>query len=270
MAADDFLRDRTALITGANGGIGSAITMALADAGMHLLLQDHRQSSHELDLQHAALHAGAATAELIHFDLADPEASASGFARIAATHQVDILVNVAGIQRTAPIGTMTRATWDEVLAVNLSAAFDSMSACLPGMKERGFGRVINISSVHGLVASKEKAAYVSAKHGLIGLTKVAALECAQIGSAASGGVTVNAICPGWVQTPLIASQIQHHADQHGGDHDAGVQALLREKEPSLRMTEPAEIAALSLFLCGRQAHNITGAALTMDGGWTAV
>lgn len=270
MAAADFLRGRTALVTGANGRIGSAIALAFAEAGMHLLLHDHHHAAGDDGLREGALAAGAASVAFIRFDLADRDESTSGFRRIATSHQVDVLVNVAGIQRTAQIGTMTRATWDEVIAVNLSAAFDSMSACLPGMKERGFGRVINISSVHGLVASREKAAYVSAKHGLIGLTRVAALECATVGSAVTGGVTVNAICPGWVRTPLIDTQIEDHARRLGGDHEAGLQALLREKVPSLRLTEPEEIASLARFLCGRGAHSITGAAMTMDGGWTAV
>lgn len=270
MAPDDFLRGRTALVTGATGGIGSAIALSFAGAGMHLLLQDHVPTDRDAQLQADLLTSGAASVQMMHFNLADHVQSERGFATMAAAHRVDVLANVAGIQRTAEIGDMTRQTWDEVIAINLSAAFDSMSAFLPGMKERGYGRVINISSVHGLVASKAKAAYVSAKHGLIGLTKVAALECASIGSSATGGVTVNAICPGWVQTPLIEGQIQDHADRLGGNRDAGIHSLLHEKEPSLRMTEPADIGSLALFLCQPQAHNITGAAMTMDGGWTAV
>jgi 3-hydroxybutyrate dehydrogenase len=144
-----------------------------------------------------------------------------------------------------------------------------MRHLMPAMAARGFGRVINIASVHGLVASVEKAPYVTSKFGLIGLSKVAALEYAAAGTRESGGVTVNCLCPGWVETPLIEPQIQARADRHGGDREAGVRDLLSEKQPSLRMAEPADIGALALFLCSRAAHNITGAALPVDGGWTA-
>jgi 3-hydroxybutyrate dehydrogenase len=267
---DAFLRGRTALVTGAMGGIGSGIAIALAEAGMRIILQDRQPTERDGAIVERGLAAGATSVEVEHFDLADAVESARGFASLASRRQVDVVVNAAGIQRTAPIGSMTRATWDDIIAVNLSAAFDSMTAFLPGMKERGFGRIINISSVHGLVASKEKAAYVSAKHGLIGLTRVAALECATSGSAATGGVTANAICPGWVQTTLIEDQIQSLATRAGVDREGGVRALLQEKEPSLRMSDPAEIGSLALFLCQRQAHNITGSSITVDGGWTAV
>jgi 3-hydroxybutyrate dehydrogenase len=268
--SDAFLRGRTALVTGAFGGIGSGIALALADAGMHLILQDRQPTERVTAIAGQAVSAGASSVEVEFFDLADGQESAAGFTSLALRRQVDVVVNAAGIQRTAQIGAMSREVWDEIIAVNLSAAFDSMSAFLPGMRERGFGRVINISSVHGLVASKEKAAYVSAKHGLIGLTRVAALESATSGSAATGGVTANAICPGWVQTPLIEDQIQSLAARAGGDREAGVRALLHEKEPSLRMSDPTEIGSLALFLCQRQAHNITGSSITVDGGWTAV
>ena len=270
MAQQEFLRGRLALVTGATGSIGSAIAMALAEEGMRLVLQDREPTEREGRLVAAAFAAGAPSVDSVHFDLAHGATAERGFAEVAARHEVDVLVNVAGIQRTAPIGAMTRDTWDEIMAINLSAAFHSMTACLPGMKERGFGRVVNIASVHGLVASRDKAAYVSAKHGLIGLTRVAALECADIGTAETGGVTVNAICPGWVQTPLIEGQILAHAERLGADREAGLRALLEEKAPSLRMTDPAEVGAFTVFLCQRQAHNITGSSLTIDGGWTAV
>lgn len=268
--SEAFLRGRTALITGASGGIGSGIALAMAEAGMHLILQDRQPTERDAAIAEQAVSAGASSVDFEYFDLAVGQESARGFTSIASRREVDVVVNAAGIQRTASIGAMTRQVWDDIIAVNLSSAFDSMSAFLPGMKERGFGRVINISSVHGLVASKEKAAYVSAKHGLIGLTRVAALECATSGSAATGGVTANAICPGWVQTPLIEDQIQSLAARAGGDRAAGVRALLQEKEPSLRMSDPAEIGSLALFLCQRQAHNITGSSITVDGGWTSV
>jgi 3-hydroxybutyrate dehydrogenase len=164
---------------------------------------------------------------------------------------------------------MPRQKWDEILSVNLSAAFHTMQAAMPLMAERGYGRVINIASVHGLVASKEKAAYVAAKHGIVGLTKVAALEYASRGNARTGGVTANCICPGWTRTTLIEPQIEARAQAHGGDLDAAVADLLAEKQPSLRMSEPEEIGALVLWLCSPLAHNLTGAAIPVDGGWTA-
>jgi 3-hydroxybutyrate dehydrogenase len=159
--------------------------------------------------------------------------------------------------------------WNDIIAINLTSFFDTMRLLLPHMSERGYGRVINTASVHGLVASAAKAPYVSAKHGVIGLTKVAALEYAAVGSGETGGVTVNAICPGWVETALIEPQIQAKVDLHNGDRAAGIADLLSEKQPSRRMSTPEEIGAIAVFLCSRAAHNITGAAIPVDGGWTA-
>ena len=164
---------------------------------------------------------------------------------------------------------MPREKWNDIIAINLSSYFDTMRLLLPQMQARGYGRVINTSSVHGLIASVAKAPYVAAKHGVIGLTKVAALEYASSGSRESGGITVNAICPGWVETSLIEPQIQAKVDLHNGDRAAGVADLLSEKQPSHRMSTPEEIGAVAVFLCSRAAHNITGAAIPVDGGWTA-
>jgi 3-hydroxybutyrate dehydrogenase len=179
------------------------------------------------------------------------------------------LCNNAGIQFTAKLDEMPREKWNDIVAINLSSYFDTMRLLLPQMQERGFGRVINTSSVHGLIASVAKAPYVAAKHGVIGLTKVAALEYAASGSRESGGVTVNAICPGWVETTLIEPQIQARVDLHNGDRIAGVADLLSEKQPSRRMSTPEEIGAVAVFLCSPAAHNITGASIPVDGGWTA-
>jgi len=164
---------------------------------------------------------------------------------------------------------MPREKWNDIIAINLTSFFDTMRLLLPHMKERGYGRVINTASVHGLVASAAKAPYVSAKHGVIGLTKVAALEYAAVGNGETGGVTVNAICPGWVETALIEPQIQAKVDLHNGDRAKGIADLLSEKQPSRRMSTPEEIGAIAVFLCSRAAHNITGAAIPVDGGWTA-
>jgi 3-hydroxybutyrate dehydrogenase len=182
---------------------------------------------------------------------------------------LDILVNCAGMQIAKPISEMPASGWDAIIAVNLSAAFHSMRLALPAMAARGFGRVINIASVHGLVASANKAPYVASKFGLVGLSKAAALEYAAVGSRQSGAVTVNCICPGWVETPLIEPQISARAMAAGGSREDGVRELLKEKQPSLRMSLPEEIADTALWLCRREAHNITGAAIPVDGAWTA-
>jgi 3-hydroxybutyrate dehydrogenase len=153
--------------------------------------------------------------------------------------------------------------------VNLSGAFHTMRAAMPRMAERGYGRVINIASVHGLVASRDKAPYVASKFGLVGMSRVAALEYAAAGDREKGGVTVNCICPGWTETAIIEPQIAARADAHGGDRAAGIAELLSEKQPSRRMSEPAEIGSLALWLCSPMAHNVTGTAIPIDGGWTA-
>ena len=199
----------------------------------------------------------------------NPDRIAELMEAVATWGGADILVNNAGIQHTASLADMPREKWDAILAINLSAAFHTMQAALPAMAERGYGRVINIASVHGLVASKDKAPYVAAKFGLVGLSRVAALEYADKGDRASGGVTVNCICPGWTETAIIQPQIDARAAAHGGDRDAGIADLLSEKQPSLRMSDPSEIGALALWLCAPVAHNITGTAIPIDGGWTA-
>jgi len=186
---------------------------------------------------------------------------------VQAWGEIDVLVNCAGVQYAAPLPEQPTHIWDSIIALNLSAAFHTMQQTLPGMAGRGYGRVINIASVHGLVASKDKAPYVSSKFGLVGLSKVAALEYAAAGSRDSGAVTVNCICPGWVETPLIEAQIE--ARRNGGSRDDGIRALLQEKQPSQRLSQPEDIGALAVWLCRREAHNITGAALPMDGAWTA-
>ncbi len=190
-------------------------------------------------------------------------------AQVFAEGPLDILVNNAGIQHTAPIADVTPAVWNEIIAVNLSAAFHTMRHALPRMAKARYGRVINIASVHGLVASVSKAPYVSAKFGLVGLSKVAALEYAHIGSAASGGVTINCICPGWVNTALVAPQIAERRNELGVSTEAAIDAMLAEKQPSHRLSSPEEIARLAVWLCARDAHNITGTAIPVDGGWTS-
>jgi 3-hydroxybutyrate dehydrogenase len=263
------LSGKTALVTGSVQGIGLAIAEALARAGARIAVHGLAGDA-QIEEACANLRAcGSPQAEFFHGNLRNPDRIAELMEAVAAWGGADILVNNAGIQRTAPLSEMPRTAWDDILAINLSAAFHTMQAALPSMAKRGYGRVINIASVHGLVASTEKAAYVAAKHGLVGLSKVAALEYAAAGDPAMGGVTVNCICPGWTDTEILAPQIAARAAAHGGDRAAGVADLLTAKQPSRRISAPAEIGALALWLCAPIAHNVTGTAIPIDGGWTA-
>ncbi len=265
--SEKFLKGRTALVTGSTSGIGLAIASALAAAGARVAINGLGSAQQIADALAEVDAAGSGGTRHFDANLRDPAAIDTMMAQLAEWAPVDILVNNAGIQHAVSIAEMPPEKWDAIIAINLSAAFHTMRAALPGMAERGYGRVVNVASVHGLVASANKAPYVASKFGLVGMSKGVALEYAAQGSRDSGGITVNCICPGWVETPLIEPQIE--ARQGGGSRDDGVRALLSEKQPSLRMTLPAEIGALAVFLCRREAHNITGAALPVDGGWTA-
>ena len=259
-----MLRDRTAVITGSTSGIGLGLAEAFAAAGCRVVIngiatpQAAEELTHRLEREYKV--------EIYYHpaDLEDSEQCVS-LIRDAKRHfgEVDILINNAGIQFVAPVEQFPTDRWDAIIAINLSAAFHTIRAVLPAMQRRNRGRIINIASVHGLVASVNKAAYVAAKHGIIGLTRVVALENA------SRAITCNAICPGFVLTPLIQKQIDDRAAQAYLSHDEAIQQLLHEKEPSGRFTAVEDIAALALFLCSAAAGNITGASLPIDGGWTA-
>ena len=263
------LQGKRAFITGSFQGIGLGIATSLAAEGASIVLHGLADEATIAKAEKAVLAAGATKVESHVSDLRDGAATEALIAKILTNGPVDILCNNAGIQHTATIEAMPREKWNDIIAINLTSFFDTMRLLLPQMKERGYGRVINTAFVHGLVASLAKAPYVSAKHGVIGLTKVAALEYAQIGNAETGGITINAICPGWVETALIEPQIQAKVDAHNGDRAAGIADLLSEKQPSRRMSSPAEIGAIAVFLCSNAAHNITGMAIPVDGGWTA-
>jgi 3-hydroxybutyrate dehydrogenase len=259
-----MLRDRTAVITGSTSGIGLGLAEAFAAAGCRVVINgiatqeeinplvDRLLKQHETEVfYHPA-------------NLVDPEQCT---ALIEDTQRrfgaVDILINNAGIQHVAAVEQFPPERWDAILAVNLSAAFHTIRAALPAMQQRNWGRILNIASVHGMVASIHKAAYVAAKHGIVGLTKVVALENA------SRSITCNAICPGWVLTPLLQRQIDDRAGEAHITNDEASRDILREKQPSGRFTTVEDIAALAIFLCSSAASNITGTSLPVDGGWTA-
>ncbi|MCC7151500.1 MAG: 3-hydroxybutyrate dehydrogenase [Rubrivivax sp.] len=255
-----MLSAKTALITGSTSGIGLGIALALAQNGARVMLNGFGDVEGALAQARrhdpGAIHDGA--------DMSQPEQIEAMVRRCEAElGSCDILVNNAGIQHVAPIPEFAPERWDAIIAINLSSAFHAMRAALPGMQRRNWGRVLNVASVHGLVASVNKSAYVAAKHGIVGLTKVAALENA------TTGVTVNAICPGWVLTPLVQKQVDARALAESVDNDEAKRRLLAEKQPSLQFTTPEQLAALAVFLCSPAADNIRGTAINVDGGWLA-
>ena len=259
-----MLEGRAAVVTGSTSGIGRAVAEALAAEGCAVMLNGFGEAA-DIERQRAGM-ADAHGVRVAHnpADMTRPDEIAALIAAAEAElGAVDILVNNAGIQHVAPIEAFPAERWDAVIAVDLSAAFHAISAALPGMKTRGWGRIINIASVQGLIGSIHKAAYVAAKHGLVGLTKVVALE------AAESGVNCVAICPGWVRTPLVEKQIEARAEADGiGVEEAGV-AMLKEKQALHRFTTVEQIAQLAVYLCSDAASTITGVALPIDGGWTA-
>jgi len=263
------LKGKTALVTGSVQGIGLEIAKAFAREGVRIAAHGLADAAQAEGILQELLDAGAPEARFFDADMRDPDAIDAMMTAMEAWGGTDILVNNAGIQKTVKLAEATAEIWNDVLAINLSGAFHTMRRAMPLMGARGYGRVINIASVHGLVASASKAPYVSSKFGLIGLSKVAALEYASAGSRETGGVTVNCICPGWTETAIIEPQILARAATHGGDRAAGIADLLAEKQPSKRTSDPSEIGELALWLAHPVAHNITGTSIPIDGGWTA-
>ena len=258
------LSNKVALVTGSTSGIGLGIARALAAAGANVMLNGFGDKASidslvaEFKSQHK-VKAGHSAA-----DMSRPAEIAAMVAQAARElGGVDILVNNAGIQHVAPVEEFPVEKWDAVIAINLSAAFHAIRAALPHMKANNWGRIINTASTHGLVASARKAAYVASKHGILGLTKVVALETA------TTGITCNAICPGWVLTPLVQKQIDERASREKMTVEKARVELLREKQPSLEFATPEQIGAAALFLCSQAAAQIRGITLPVDGGWTA-
>ena len=255
-----MLKTRTALVTGSTSGIGLGMALVLARSGANVMLNGFG----DVAAAKAQVEALGGRVSYHGADMSKPaEIEAMVRACEAEFGALDVLVNNAGIQHVAAIEDFPVERWDAVIAINLSSAFHSMRAALPGMQQRNWGRIINVASVHGLVASVQKAAYVAAKHGLVGLTKVAALENA------TRAITVNAICPGWVLTPLVQKQVDARALLLGITNEESQRQLLAEKQPSLQFTTPEQLGELVLFLCGPAADNIRGVAWNVDGGWTA-
>ncbi len=258
-----MLTGKNAIVTGSTSGIGLAIATRLAKEGCNIMLNGFGDKHDIEKIEETLAHIKSARIEYSSADMSKPEEIEQ---MVKETNKllggVDILINDAGIQFTAPADQFPDDKWDAIIAINLSAAFHSIKHALPIMRTKKSGRIINIVSVHGLVASIHKAAYVAAKHGLAGLTKVVALETAE------ENITCNGICPGWVLTPLVQKQIDDKAKQEGRDTRAAINEIL-EKQPTRQFVKPEDIAAYVVFLCGPNSDSITGATLTIDGGWTA-
>ena len=258
------LSGKTALVTGSTSGIGLGIARSLAQQGANIVFNGFGDAQEIEKLYTDIGHEFAVQAAYHNADMSKPS-EIEAMMKFAGEKfgGVDILVNNAGIQHVANIEDFPIEKWDAIIAINLTSAFHTTRLALPSMKQKNWGRIINLASVHGLVGSAQKSAYVAAKHGLVGFTKVTALETAH------SGVTCNAICPGWVLTPLVQKQVDDRAAQGGLSNEAAKKALLAEKQPSGEFVTPEELGALAVFFCSPAADQVRGVAWNMDGGWTA-
>ncbi len=259
-----MLKGKVAVITGSTSGIGLGIAEGLAGAGANVMLNGLGDPA-EIERTRAGLERNHGVRVLYHG--ADMTKPAEIAALINETRErlggVDIVVNNAGIQKVSPIEEFPPASWDAILAINLSSAFHTIRTAVPYMKERRWGRIVNVASAHALVASPFKSAYVAAKHGMLGLTKVVALELAEF------GITCNAVCPGYVRTPLVEGQIKDTAKARGISEEQVIRDVMLGEQPTKKFVTVEELAALTVFLCSDGAASITGTALPVDGGWTA-
>ena len=254
------LKGKTALVTGSTSGIGLAMAIGLAKQGANIMVNGFGEKNDAIaQIQACGVEVGYHGA-----DMSKPDEISDLIRQTEKRFgSLDILVNNAGIQHTANVEDFPADKWDAIIAINLSSAFHTTHHALPGMKKRNWGRIINIASVHGLVGSAQKSAYVAAKHGIVGLTKVLALENAHT------GITCNAICPGWVLTPLVQKQVDARAEREKISNEQAKHDLVAEKQPSGNFVAPEQLAALAVFLCGPDASEVRGVAWNMDGGWTA-
>ncbi|MFN7038148.1 MAG: 3-hydroxybutyrate dehydrogenase [Alphaproteobacteria bacterium] len=259
-----MLEGKIALITGSTSGIGLGIAKKLAESGCNIMLNGFGDIDEIHKLQHIIQEEYKVKVSYNAADMSKPEEIRNMIAQVTdELGGVDILVNNAGIQFVSPIHEFPEDKWDAILAINLSSAFHTMKSVIPIMREKSYGRIINIASAHGLVASPNKSAYVAAKHGIVGLTKAVALENADL------NITCNSICPGWVYTPLVKKQIEDKAEMHNISIEQATIELLSEKQPSLKFVATEEIGEIVKFLISNAARSITGTSISVDGGWTA-
>ncbi|MBM1218873.1 3-hydroxybutyrate dehydrogenase [Ponticoccus sp. SC2-23] len=255
------LKGKTAIITGSNSGIGLGVARALAAAGADVVLNSYTDRDEDHALAEEIAKAHGVTARYIAADLSK---GAEARRLIEKAGRCDILVNNAGIQHVAPIDEFPVDKWDAIIAINMSSAFHTTAVALPMMREAGWGRVINIASAHGLTASPYKSAYITAKHGVVGMTKTVALETAR------EKITANAICPGYVLTPLVEAQIPDTAKKYGMTEEEAKQKVILERQPSKEFATVEQIGGTAVFLCSDAADQITGTTISVDGGWTAL
>lgn len=258
------VKNKVALVTGSTSGIGLGIATSLAQQGCHIVLNGFADQNTVQGIQNKLQKEYGVKTFYSGTDMSSASQIKNLFIEArAALGEIDILVNNAGIQHVSEIENFPTEKWDSIIAINLSSAFHTIQNALPAMKAKNWGRIINVASVHGLVASANKSAYVAAKHGIVGLTKTVALETART------GITCNAICPGWVLTPLVQKQIDDQAVRLKLSDTESREKLLSEKQPSLEFVTPEQIGETTIFLCSSAAQQIRGVSLNMDGGWVA-